>query len=95
MKHHIIVKFNDKVLNLDEMYQRVLEHFAPVKQLEGVTGLHIYRNCIPRDNRYNLMIVIEMEKNSLSIFDASEIHIKWKENFGQYIESKAIFDCED
>ena len=55
----------------------------------------IHENCVARDNRYDLMIVVEMEKAALPNWDASRIHHQWKEQFGGLLEKKAIFDYED
>ena len=30
----------------------------------------------------------------LNNFDASEVHKKWKDTYGDRLESKAIFDCD-
>jgi hypothetical protein len=30
----------------------------------------------------------------LKAFDNSWIHAKWKEEYGKYIQSKTIFDCD-
>ena len=40
------------------------------------------------------MICVEMEREALGLFDASDIHREWKETYGGYLETKAIFDCE-
>ena len=63
--------------------------------IEGVRGITIHENCVARDNRYDLMIVVEMEKAALPNWDASEIHHRWKNQFGGMLEKKAIFDYED
>lgn len=49
-------------------------------------------NQIPLPNRYDLMIETEMNKESLALFDHSEIHSIWKETYSKYIQSKVIFD---
>ena len=40
------------------------------------------------------MIVMDMEREALSSFDASPIHQRWKAEFDRYIAQKAIFDCD-
>ena len=55
----------------------------------------IHENCVARDNRYDLMIVVEMARDALGAWDASEIHHQWKAQFGGMLASKAIFDYED
>lgn len=94
MKHHIIVKFNKEAPALDEMIPEIESIFAGVKDVEGVHGFSLVKNCVDRSNRYNLMIVIDMERQSLEAYDGCSAHKEWKEKFSRYIESKAIFDSE-
>lgn len=49
---------------------------------------------IDRPNRYDLLILLCMEKGALEAYDGSEAHHRWKEVYGGMIEKKAIFDCE-
>lgn len=89
MKHCIIAKFGDMVADKKETLAQVKALFAAAVPIEGVTGIVIHENCVARDNRYDLMIVVEMAR------DASEIHHQWKAQFGGMLASKAIFDYED
>ena len=38
--------------------------------------------------------VIDMEKEALPAYAASEPHIRWKSEYGDRIAKKAIFDCD-
>ena len=49
---------------------------------------------VDRPNRYDLLILLCMEKGALEAYDGSEAHHRWKEVYGGMIEKKAIFDCE-
>lgn len=95
MKHCIIAKWNESVTDKPAMLARVRALFAGAAPVDGVSGMVIHENCIARDNRYDLMIVVEMEKAALPNWDASEIHHQWKDQFGGMLEKKAIFDYED
>jgi len=92
MKHCILVKFKDKAtLNrLDE----IKAIFAECKTISGIYDLEYHTVCIDRENRYHLLIKIDMEKETLPIYDESLPHKKWKNDFGSLIEAKAIFDYE-
>lgn len=94
MKHHIIVKYNQKAGEREGLLQDIMAHFERVKEIEGVSAVSVCTSVIDRPNRYDLMIVIDMSKESLPLFDASEVHQLWKENYAEYIEQKAIFDCD-
>lgn len=94
MKHHIICKFNETVTDKNKISD---EAEALFKKLEGENGIHtvsVFRNCTDKPNRFDLMIIIDMDKNVLSEYNESAVHKYWKANYSQYLESKAIFDCE-
>ena len=84
MKHCIIAKFNESAADKQAALAQVRALLSGAEPIEGV-----------RDNRYDLMIVVEMEKAALPNWDASRIHHQWKEQFGGLLEKKAIFDYED
>ena len=46
------------------------------------------------ENRYDLMIEIDMEPEALDAYDRSVWHHQWKEQYGSLLEKKAIFDHE-
>lgn len=77
MLHHIIVKWNEDV-DKNTIAEEVRAMYAKATQIEGIIGVEIKENIIPRDNRYDLMIVLEMDKDSLSNWDDSELHKQWK-----------------
>ena len=93
MKHHIIVKFNEGV-DVDALLEPVRALFAQTLTIPGVRGLELKRNCVPRPNRYDLMIVLDMDPEALPAYDASAPHRQWKAEYGDRIAKKAIFDCE-
>lgn len=94
MKHHIIVKFSEQVSDKAALIAEIEPLFARCTEIEGVHGCEILKNCIARENRYDIMIVISMEKEALPLWDASAIHKQWKSEYGCCVGSKAIFDCE-
>ena len=94
MKHCIIAKFNDSVVDKTAMIRRIEELFASMPVIDGIHGCTVLRNCIDRENRYDLAIVIDMDKAALPAWDASELHREWKSGFGPYLAAKAIFDFE-
>ena len=94
MKHCIIAKFNDSVSDKAAMTSQIEELFSSAPAMDGVHGCTVLKNCIDRENRYDLAIVIDMDKAALPAWDASELHREWKSRFGSYLASKAIFDFE-
>lgn len=94
MKHHIIVKFTPEVEDKAALIGKVKTLFAMEAVPAGVIGYSFFENCVARDNRYDLMIVVHLPQAALPAWDASAVHKRWKSDFGQYVEKKAIFDCE-
>ena len=50
--------------------------------------------CVDRDNRYHVLIRLDMDPAALTAYDASAMHHRWKDRFGPLLEKKAIFDYE-
>lgn len=94
MRHHIIVKFNELAGDKAALTEELRALFAPCTQIEGVHGCTLIENCVSRANRYDLMIVLDMEAEALPRWDESALHRTWKERYGRLVEKKAIFDCE-
>lgn len=96
MKHCIIVKFRPEVTAAmkEDMLPAIKELFGCTTSLDGVNGVNVFTNCTPRDNRYDLMIEIDMTKEALPAYDDCEWHHRWKDEYGKYIDKKAIFDYE-
>lgn len=94
MKHYIIVKLNEQGKKQEDLVGKIEELFQKSLEIKGVHRISVRSSVIDLPNRYDLMICLEMEKESLALFDASEIHLEWKRQYSGYLESKAIFDCE-
>ena len=95
MKHCILVKWNALVENKNEIAKEVKSLFLELLTIKGVRDVKIHQNVIDRANRYDLMILIEMDKEVLPIYDDSKPHHEWKEKYGKFVENKAIFDFEE
>lgn len=92
MLHHIIVKWINGV-DKNDTVNRVCEMYATATDIDRVNDVFIKQNITPRDNRYDLMIVLDIDDDKLVIWDKSELHKRWKTEFGKLIEKKCIFDC--
>ena len=93
MKHHILVKFVEGA-DAAALLEPIRAVFAPLLELPGIHGLELKPNCVARPNRYDLMIVLDMDPEALPVYDASEPHLRWKRDYGDLVAKKAIFDCE-
>lgn len=91
MLHYILVKWNDGV-NKQETAETVRALYATATEIPGVHRVEIQENVTPRPNRYDLMILLHMDAESLPVWDESPLHQQWKQQFGSLIEKKCIFD---
>ena len=93
MKHYVIVKFKEgfdfknRVGDIEEIFKGTLE-------ISGINAVFVKPSNSSRENRYDLMIEIDMESAALPLYDKSAPHLLWKEKYGEFIEKKTIFDCE-
>lgn len=93
MKHYIIAKFDESV-DANEMVSQIRELFHKALDINGVDKVEIYVSNIDLPNRHDLMIKMSLSQIALELFDNSEVHKKWKSEYGRYIIQKTIFDCE-
>ena len=93
MKHYIIVKFTEGT-DFKALAEPVREIFAETLAIPGIHGVEVKTSNSNRANRYDLMIILDMEKESLPAYDVSEPHLRWKSEYSSITEKKAIFDCD-
>ena len=94
MKHFILAKFTPEVSDKAALLEPIRALFSTASDIPGVHGAAVYPCCIARENRYDIMIVLDMEKDALPLYDDSDMHHAWKAQYGSLLEKKAIFDCE-
>ena len=93
MEHYIIVKFNS-TFNYLERIKEIKDLFNEALKISGVKQINIYTSNSKLDNRHDLMIKMILTSSALNEFDNSWIHAKWKNDYGKYVQSKTIFDCD-
>lgn len=94
MLHNILVKWNEQVTDKAAIIPQIQAVYARTTDIPGVHSVAFRPNVIDRPNRYDLLIQLDLEMDALPAWDASEIHKRWKADFGGLIEKKAIFDCD-
>lgn len=92
MKHCILVKFK-KEYNWKDELKNIQRIFNSI-DIDGVNFVEYLENCIDRENRYDLLIRVDMEKEALPLYDACPNHHEWKDTYSEFIDKKAIFDYE-
>ena len=93
MKHYIIAKFKDRD-DTEKLLPEIKVLFQKTLDLKGVESVIIHKSNTTKDNRYSIMIEMNLSPGGLENFDASEVHKEWKSTYGDRLESKAIFDCD-
>ena len=94
MKHHIIVKFAEGT-DVAALVEPVRGIFEETLSIPGIHGIDLKLSNSDRANRYDLMIIMDMDKEALPAYDVSEPHLRWKSEYGGITAKKAIFDCDD
>ncbi len=93
MQHYIIVKFTEGT-DVKALAEPVREIFAGTLSIPGVHGVDLKVSNSDRPNRWDLMIVLDMDPEALPAYDACEPHRRWKAEYGPITAKKAIFDCD-
>ena len=94
MRHCILAKFRSDAGDWHAYLPRIREIFGAAEEIPGVRGAAVYPCCVNRENRYHVLIELEMEPSALPAYDESAMHHRWKDEFGPLLEKKAIFDYE-
>lgn len=93
MVHYVIVKFKDPQDRFT-LRNEIEELFNTALEIEGVEKVEVRPSCSERENRYHIMIAMTMTKEGLARYDVSEMHKRWKAEYGDRIALKTIFDHE-
>lgn len=93
LRHYIIVKFSEG-FSLDDEFINIKNIFKKSLSITGIHKVKFKRNIINQPYRVDLMSVVDMEEEALALFDASDVHKEWKEEYAQYIDTKIIFDSK-
>lgn len=94
MNHYIIVKFTEGT-DVRALAEPVRKIFEETLAIPGIHALTVKTSNSDRANRYDLMIILNMDKEALAAYDVSEPHLRWKKEYGDRIAKKAIFDCNE
>lgn len=93
MKHYIIVKFKEG-FDYRSIKEPVEALFRQMLTIEGIHDVEVRLSNSERANRFDMMILIHMDPEALTAYDASEPHHQWKAQYGPQIAAKTIFDCD-
>ena len=96
MKHDILIKYKPEITKEQkiQLIPEIRALFEHTTEIPGIHGVRLYPNVVERENRYDLLIEIDMDRDALEVYDCSVWHHQWKEQYGSLLEKKAIFDHE-
>ena len=95
MQHYVIVKYTNLVTDRKVFEAEVGRLFQGLTAISGIHAVHLIPGKPLRPNRYDLVIRITLDEAALPAYDESAIHQAWKRDYAQYVQQKAIFDCEE
>ena len=93
MKHCILVKFVPEISKKIEnsFIEQIQELFnTATTEINGVHYVKIYKCCIKRENRADIMIEMDMDKEALEAYDSSDAHLIWKREYC-FLDNLQIF----
>ena len=94
MKHLILVKWKETVDNAAQLKDEAEALFRETLAIHGIHGVKAIPGLKTAANRYDLMIAIDMDRDALPAYNESAAHKRWKAEYGERTEKKAIFDAE-
>lgn len=94
MKHNILIKYKAEISKeqKEALIPEIQALFDHTTTIPGIHSVRLYQNEVDRENRYDLLIQIDMDREALEAYDKSVWHHQWKEQYGDLLEKKAIFD---
>lgn len=97
MKHCVLAKFANEITKAErlELLPAIQKLFGHMTEIAGIHSVTMRTNCVDRANRYDIMIVIDMEPDVLPVYDECTWHKQWKADYSKYLQAKAIFDYEE
>lgn len=94
MKHLILVKWKETVDNAPQLRDEAEALFRETLAIPGIHGVRAIPGLKTAANRYDLMIEMDMDMEALPAYNDSAAHKRWKADYSDRIEKKAIFDAE-
>ena len=94
MRHHILVKWNEQASDREKLRRDIEVLFQQVLEVPGIHRVDVLPNMVDRPNRYDLLILLTMDREALDAYDNCAAHHTFKDTYTPYMEKKAIFDCE-
>ena len=87
MKHYIIAKFKDRD-DTEKLLPDIKALFQKTLEIKGVESVIIHKSNSTRDNRYSIMIEMNLSREGLEAFDASDVHKEWKATYGRQVREQ-------
>lgn len=89
MRHCILTRFRADAGDWQAYLPEIREIFSAAGDIPGVRGAEVFPNCVDRENRYHVLIRLDMDPAALAAYDVSPMHHRWKDRFGPLLEKKA------
>ena len=81
MKHCILARFRADAGDWRAYLPEIREIFSAAGDIPGVRGAEVFHNCVDRENRYHVLIRLDMDPAALAAYDVSPMHHRWKDRF--------------
>lgn len=94
MRHHILVKWNEQAPDHEQLRRDIEALFQQALEVPGIHRVDVLPNVVDRPNRYDLLILLTMDREALDAYDSCAAHHAFKDAYTPYMAKKAIFDCD-
>ena len=74
MKHCILARFRADAGDWRAYLPEIREIFSAAGDIPGVRGAEVFHNCVDRENRYHVLIRLDMDPAALAAYDVSPMH---------------------
>lgn len=71
MKHCILARFRADAGDWRAYLPEIREIFSAAGDIPGVRGAEVFHNCVDRENRYHVLIRLDMDPAALAAYDVS------------------------
>lgn len=97
MNHVMLAKFKPEYTKeqITEMFTDIKAIYEHAREIPGIHDVIYHTNCIDRPNRYDISVTLVMDAEALPEWDKCKWHKQWKDEYGDMLEAKCIFDYED
>lgn len=92
MKHLVMYKWKR---GMEAPAGEVEALYRETLTVPGIHSVSVRTNCVKRETRFDGLIILDMDREALEAYDGCEAHLRWKREYGDRLQAKAIIDLDE